>query len=81
MLFVIVSTIARCPPRPAQLVPTNVAFSEVLPTGGAANTPTTGNTVPVFVLGQFPPLFALPPVPVYQRRLFGLNFNTSLAVG
>ena len=81
MLLLMVSTIARCPPRPAQLVPTNVALSDVLPTGGAAKTPITGNTVPVFVLGQFPPLLALPPVPVYHRRLFGLNFSTSFAVG
>src|SRR5262245_11501900 len=41
----------------------------------------TGKTVPVFVLGQFPPLLRLPPVPVYQRRLLGLNFNTSFEVG
>src|SRR5262245_10948006 len=81
MLFVIVSTNARCPPRPAQLVPTNVTLGDVLPTGVAANTPITGNTVPVFVLGQFPPLFTLPPVPVYHRRLFGLNFSTSFDVG
>src|SRR5215471_11620281 len=81
MLFVMVSTSARCPPRPAQLVPTNVALSDLLPTAGAANTPITGNVVPVFVLGQFPPLFALPPVPVYHRRVFGLNFSTSFAVG
>src|SRR5437899_683843 len=76
-----VSTSARCPPRPVHVVPTKVAFRDGLPMGGAANTPNTGQTVPVFVLGQFPPLLRLPPVPVYQRRLLGLNFSTSFEVG
>src|SRR6267142_1951020 len=81
MLFPIVSTMARCPPRPAHSVPTKAAFSDVLPAGGAAKTPTTGKTVPVLVLGQFPPLLRLPPVPVYHRRLLGLNLSSSLEVG
>src|SRR6266446_4234805 len=81
MLFPIVSTNARCPPRPMQVVPTKVAFSDPLPASGAAKTPNAGQTVPVLVLGQFPPLFRLPPVPVYQRRVLGLNFSTSFVVG
>src|SRR2546422_6260230 len=72
---------ARGPPRPAHCVPTKVALSEVPPTGGAANPPRREKTVPVLVLGQFPPLLRLPPVPVYHRRLLGLNFSTSFVVG
>src|SRR5262245_45262143 len=81
MLFPMVSTNARWPPRPTHVVRTKVATIPELPAAAAAKTRIAGQTVPVFVGGQFPPLFRLPPVPVYQRRVLGLNFNTSLDVG
>src|SRR5215467_10523093 len=83
MLFPIVSTKARLPLRPTHVVPTKVTepFVAPVPAAGAAKTPNTGQTLPAFVAGQFPPLLRLPPVPVYQRRVLGLNFNTSLFVG